>query len=519
MKKRAVKMISMALAAGLLAGCLGGCGKEGEKNSDGGNAQVVDQKDGDASGSQGGDGTSASGGSGQQVTVQLLVPVGNEEEINTIIPVFEQLHPDIKVELVASSVQAGETPNEISKLAAAERLPDVAFGVENFGYILSQGLAYPLDKLYSEDPDKEYALQAGIDNYTYNGHLYAMPWRLQFNGMLVNLELLETGNLQKPEYDWTIEEFISLAKGITNNQYSGINYVINYGDPTHGLDTKLMGGMLSAPEQLYGYNMETHQFDFTNGAWVKAKDYIKELQSVPGLVSDELKEDEKRNQGIADAYENKFGGSADAVVSGKVLFGNHNSWETTWMTEGFKFQWDLYPVPHASDVEQRIQAHADYVFMTSAVTEEKRQAAYELVKFLSYDREGCIARLDWFTDHVQTNGYYTPASSDPEVLAYYGQQDYIKDGMKYMLNTISEDPSKIFIADANKLIPNFWNDVTQYREQVEKQISEGGDANALAADFENKVNAAASATWSSFESKLESFITEFYETHPYEKME
>lgn len=517
MKKRAVKMISMALAAGLLAGCLGGCGKEGEKNSDGGNAQVVDQKDGDNSDSASGAGGTG-GGDGQQVTVQLLVPTDNVDEINTIIPIFEQMHQDIKVELVPSAVTSGETANEVSKLAAAERLVDVAFGSENFGYILSQGLAYPLDKLYAEDPDKEYALQAGINNYTYGGHLYALPWRIQFNGLLVNVDLFETGNLNKPEYDWTIEEYISLAKGITDNQYSGINYMINPGDPTHGFDTKLMGGMLSAPEQLYGYNMETHQFDFTSGAWVKAKEYVRELQSVPGLVSDELKEEEKRNQGIADAYDNKFGGSADALVAGKVLFGNHNTWETYWMDENLNFQWDIYPVPHAADVEQRIQTHLDYVFMTSAVTEEKRQAAYELVKFLSYSKEGCIARLDWTGENLNPAPIYTPASSDPEVLEYYAGQDYIRDGMKYMLNTISENPEKIFIADANKLIPNFWNDVTQYREQIEKQISEGGDPNALAADFENKVNAAASATWSSFESKLEKFITEFYETHPYEKM-
>ena len=131
--------------------------------------------------------------------------------------------------------------------------------------------------------------------------------------------------------------------------------------------------MMEAPYQMYGYNMDTHQFDFTSGAWTKAQDYIKELRSVPGLVSDELKEWDKRNQGIADAYDNKFGGSADAFISGKVLFGNHNTWETHWISKGVNFEWDVYPVPTADGVTPRIQTHIDYVMMTTAVTEEKHR--------------------------------------------------------------------------------------------------------------------------------------------------
>ena len=89
--------------------------------------------------------------------------------------------------------------------------------------------------------------------------------------------------------------------------------------------------------------------------------------------------------------------------------------------------------------------------------------------------------------------------------------------MKYMLKTISEDPEKIFIADANKLIPNFWNDVNEYLEQTNEQIENGGDAHALAQDLQNKVNAAAQDTWSGFETKLKTNLENFYKDHPYEK--
>lgn len=485
MKKNLMKIVSLLLATVMLMGVITGCGGKGE-------------------------------GSGDEVTISVLVPNDFEGEMRSVIEAFDAAKNNIKVDIQISSGNAGETPTELSKLAAGNNLPDVAMGVENFAYILSQGLAYPLDNLYEADPDKENALQAGINNYTYDGHLYALPYRVQFNGMLLNMDLFDTKNLDTPDYDWTIEEFISLAKAATDSQYSGINIVVG-SDATHALQTKLMGGMMEAPYQMYGYNMDTHEFNFTSGAWTKAQDYIEELRNVPGLVSDELKEWSKRNQGIADAYDNKFGGSADALASGKVLFGNHNTWETHWMAKKFNFEWDIYPVPHAEGVTERIQTHVDYVFMTSAVTEEKAQAAYELVKYLSYSEEGCLARIKYLEENADKVALYTPASSDPEVLKAYNDSKIIPDGMKYMLKTISENPEKIFIADTNKLVPNFWKDVDDYLEQTKEQIENGGDAHALAQDLQNKVNAAAKDTWETFESKMKKNLDKFYEDHPYEK--
>lgn len=495
MKKRIMRMLSLILAMVMLVGVIAGCGN--------GNADPTDNGAANA----------------DAVKVTVLVPSDFESHISEAMEVFKKSHPDIQVELIIGAEESGKMATELSTLAAGNKLPHVAVGVENFAYILSQGLAYPLDNLYAADPDKEDALQAGINNYTYNGHLYALPFRVQFNGIIINKDLLETKNLDEPDYDWTVDEFIDLAKKATDNQYSGIN-IVDSGDNTHDLQTKLMGAMMRAPYQMYGYNMDTHEFDFTSGPWTKAQDYIKELRSVPGLISDELKEWGKRNQGIADAYDNKFGGSADAMVAGKVLFGNHNSWETYWMVKKFNFEWDMYPVPHAEDVEERIQTHIDYAFLTPAVTEENAQAAYEVIKFLSYSKEGCLTRLAITDEGVSANDYtafYTPGSSNPDVLQAYFDNDLIPEGMKYMLETISEEPEKIFIADANKLIPNFWDDVEDYLAQTQEQIANGGDAHALAQDLQNKVNAAAKDTWERFEAKLEKNLEKFYESHPYEK--
>ena len=240
MKKNVVRMLALVFAITMLIGLLAGCG------GDSGNVGNA----GEAGGAQTG------GESGGQVTVTVLVPSDFENHITRAMDVFKKSHPDINVELIIGAEEAANMPSELSTLAAGNKLPDVAVGVENFAYILSQGLAYPLDNLYAADPDKADALQAGINNYTYNGHLYALPFRVQFNGIMVNMDLIEEKNLDVPEYDWTIDEFIDMAKKATDNQYSGIN-IVNSGDDTHDLQTKLMGAMMDAPYQMYGYNMDT----------------------------------------------------------------------------------------------------------------------------------------------------------------------------------------------------------------------------------------------------------------------
>ena len=174
MKKNVVRMLALVFAITMLIGLLAGCG------GDSGNVGNA----GEAGGAQTG------GESGGQVTVTVLVPSDFENHITRAMDVFKKSHPDINVELIIGAEEAANMPSELSTLAAGNKLPDVAVGVENFAYILSQGLAYALDNLYAADPDKADALQAGINNYTYNGHLYALPFRVQFNGIMVNMDLI-----------------------------------------------------------------------------------------------------------------------------------------------------------------------------------------------------------------------------------------------------------------------------------------------------------------------------------------
>lgn len=92
----------------------------------------------------------------------------------------------------------------------------------------------------------------------------ALPWRMQFDAVVVNFDLINELNMDEPEYDWTISTFVDMAKKATTTKYSGINYIYNANQPTWGFDNKLMGAMYPDGYQQYGYGFDTHSVDLTD---------------------------------------------------------------------------------------------------------------------------------------------------------------------------------------------------------------------------------------------------------------
>lgn len=464
----------------------------------------------------GGGGTGDQGSSAEgKVTITVGYTADYEGTYKKLIEAFNKEHPEINVvsEVIPGSMKGQIT--QMTTLAAGNRLPDVCVGSEQFGYILQQGWAYPLDNLIAADPDADSIMKQALTNFSYGGHVYALPYQIQFNALVVNTDLLDSLNMDAPEYDWTVSEFVSMAKAATTTETSGINYVYNSANPTWGLDNKLMSALLPEGYHQYGYSFDTHTIDLTAGdAWVKSNTILQDLRNTYGLVSDELK---YTAGGISD-YNKKFGEGADALLSGKVLFGNHSTWDYVIPMNG-NFAFDMYPVPTGDGLEERIQTHFDFAYMTTNVTEENRQAAYEFLKFITYG-EGCLIRvadnIEQYNNRPAAFKIYIPASADPNVLAAFDEMP-VAEGIKYMYRTIVERPETIQIADCDKLIPNFWNDIEQFRESATESVQSGMDPAALVTDFQTKTANAMEATWNYFESCMKKNIQSFYETHPWEQ--
>lgn len=448
-------------------------------------------------------------------TVKLGYTADWDDYYKALVAAFNEKYPNVTVEMQVIQGSMYGQYEKMAALAAGNNLPDVCVGSEHFGDMMMRGWLYPLNNLIEEDPDSDSIIEQALENFSYNGTVFGLPMQMQFNSIGVNLDLLEQLNMDAPDYDWTIDEFVYMAKKATTQEYSGINYIYNSTNPTWGLDNKLMSSMIPDGYHQYGYSFENHNVDMTiNNAWVASNKLLQELSSVYGLVSDDL----KYTGGTVSDYEKKFGEGADALLSGKVLFGNHSTWEYgMYMKTNFKF--DFYPMPTDSDIEQRIQTHFDFAYMTSNVTEENRDAAYALLKWITYG-EGCLTRIEQnmkaFEEDPISTKIYIPASADPEVIAAFDATTWA-DGIKYMYHKVIEEPECIMVSDCDKIIPNYWSDIVQFREQAMEKVQNGTDPASLINDFQNKVSSAMADSWDYFETTMKKNLDKFYENHPWEK--
>ncbi len=454
-------------------------------------------------------------------TISLGVSTQEAGEMKHILPIFKAKYPKIKVNIVEVGSSLLNITSKWTSMAAANKLPDVVIGSENFGLIMQQGWAYPLDNLLAKDKMKEDVLEMGLDRYRYEGKLYALPFRLQFNTMVFNKDLVEKLNIKggkMPAYNWTTADYLEYTKAAVTPTTSGLNYIYNSSNSTYGFDNKLLSAYLPDGYHQYGFNFQSGQFDlYKNNAFVDSNNFINQLKAVPALISDDL----KYTGGTPSDYEKRFGKGADAFVEGQVLTGNHNSWELHWILRQLKFDADVYPVPTATNVAQRIQTHVDFVFMNSKLKQNKADAAYALCRFLSYDVDGCNARIDYCVNKSEKDigsiRPYYPATENKNVLANFKSQKLFPEGLKYMLNTVVNDPAHTLVADCDKVIPEFWSNVNEYKNKVDTKLKAGEKPESLVGDLQTKINASTKASLEHLSKQVKKNQDDFYASHTYEK--
>jgi multiple sugar transport system substrate-binding protein len=77
----------------------------------------------------------------------------------------------------------------------------------------------PLDDLVKRDNiDLSVYYQQGIQENTYNGNLYGLPWGTAALYMLINLDVMEEAGLELPPMDWTIEDFTTLVEAFADKE-------------------------------------------------------------------------------------------------------------------------------------------------------------------------------------------------------------------------------------------------------------------------------------------------------------
>jgi raffinose/stachyose/melibiose transport system substrate-binding protein len=187
---------------------------------------------------------------------------------------YENLHPDVKVELIQETDQS--VKDKTKTLTASGALPDIYFTwtgnwAENF---IKGGLATDLTSVIG--PDTEWGKtfgQASLDTFKYDGKYYAIPLYNNGKFMGYNTDIFAKLGLAVPA---TFEELVQSCSVIKDAGYEPIAFGNKDGWPG-----------LHYLQQLFAYNVPTDvlQDDFyPETAKLNDKGYVKSLEEFKQLV-------------------------------------------------------------------------------------------------------------------------------------------------------------------------------------------------------------------------------------------
>ncbi len=141
-----------------------------------------------------------------------------------IIKGFQEKYPYITVEPVASGYADYHT--KLLTMIAGGSAPDVMRISSQFFYdfLDAGGLLELTDIAKKNNFDLPSFYQQGLEENSFNGKLYGIPWGTAPIYMLLNLKMFEDAGIPLPAYDWTWDDFESIVKKLTKGEGQNKQY-------------------------------------------------------------------------------------------------------------------------------------------------------------------------------------------------------------------------------------------------------------------------------------------------------
>ena len=422
--------------------------------------------------------------------VSVAVNTNRPTDYEAMFEAFQAVYKDVDLEIRYFS-DGDKSLNYILKQASINKLPDVVFDdAASVPTYVAQGLAYPLDNFVKNDPDIKYVSNEILDSYRYGNKLFALPNSIHFSCVMINLDIVEKLNLKMPSLSWTVDDMVKFLKAGTTKEYSGCEQL--FGNYTIAAQ---LCPIYDKNVGLYGYDHKNGKFNLTS--MTKGLQLMTDLRKIEGLEAFSL-----RMSGI-DKYTAKFGKSNTsdnrmALKLGKTLVEfDSGTWEDPNLGN-FKFDNCLWPYPQSE--KGRMPIHVDHSMMMK--TAKNPEAAFQLLRFITYSSEGNLARLSMY-DKANAGKYalssrmYFPVSSHPDVVAKFKTLD-LPEQYKYMYSNIS----KSYRADPKKYMVDYEDVISTATEEWDKVTDGLADATSTNTTMEKKLNTKLANSLKDFNAKL-----------------
>lgn len=166
----------------------------------------------------------------------LLRIVWHPDRDRPVADLFAEEQPSVDIEFLhITGIDHEEVAAKTLSLLAAGETLDMAYAATEATQLYAgQGLSYPLDDLVMRDEGelREYFSDVHpslVEAMMYEGSIYQLPFSWNGVNMYYNTALFEENGIDHPPDDWTVGDFVEIARTVTRRDAAGETGVFGYG--------------------------------------------------------------------------------------------------------------------------------------------------------------------------------------------------------------------------------------------------------------------------------------------------
>ena len=274
----------------------------------------------------------ASGQDGQ--TVNFMITGGPEElaAYQTLVDDFKRDVPGIDV-ILSHVPSAGEFRQKLATMFSAGSPPDVfLYNFRRLGVYSAGKVVHPLDALLdaSDKLNREDFYPLTLEAFTYQGKLQCIPQNFSSPVFYYNKALFDAAGLSYPQAGWTLDEFLTTARALTQDT-NGDGTIDQYGFGTTAETIRLAPFVWQNGGELLDDPVNPTRLTLDTPETREALEWFVNLQVVEHVVPDAIAEESASS-------ENRFlAGTLAMYMDSRVVVPTLRTITA--------FEWDAAPLP------------------------------------------------------------------------------------------------------------------------------------------------------------------------------
>lgn len=448
--------------------------------------------------------------------VTIAVDTGRVADFDAMFDIMQKLYPNVEIKFDYWTHTGDDCAAEyLSTRAATGNIADIIW--DDAGVLptyITQGWVYPITKFVAKDPEAVNIPKNLKADYTYCGELYAVPHQAHFDCLVFNTDLLNKLGMKAPKQSWTMDEFENYLKAAASKYKSGVcvgsdGLAEMYSAYAHWLAMSYYNKNNKNNYGQWGFNLNTNSID--NDYIIQGtKKYFHWRTMLPGV--DASYELYQKNADGTSQLESYLGTSENLWLKGKALIKVRNTAGILQDESDYGFNYTVRAMPNLNG---HLSMHVDNCFITSACKDENIEAAYQLLRFMTFSTNGNLARLSMYEKenkdkYALNSRIYYPTTTSKTVLNKFNNLYCVTDTDKYLVANIPN--SSRF--DMHKLIPNMYNNFIGIVGHSLNDVRDGKDdsGSGMKEPIE-KFNAAVKKTIDEMNKKIKDVQKDFNAKH------